>query len=223
MLWSEFGQCRRVRTFFIARAADFFSVAAVVLHEHDQRVVILAIFPECVDDAPDALIHVIDHRSIDFHAARFPFLILHFIPITGHRTQFPLPMNQAERFHFFKPRFSDRLIAAIVFSLVFGDVLFQRMHRPVGSGVGDIHEKRLVWIGRLLLINILAGVITQRIGVVIGLGLILRIIETTDELIVPHQRARIKKTACSLQRAIVMFKPALHRPIVIRRIRQRIF
>ena len=38
---------------------------------------------------------------------------------------------------------ADRLVAAVVFALVFGDVLRQGVHRPVGGGVGDVQEERL--------------------------------------------------------------------------------
>ena len=99
---------------------------------------------ELRDDPADALVHAVDHRRVDFHAAGFPGLVAR--PCPSRRPGRSAPSRGRSGpvcFSRSKRAWRIGLVAAVVLALVLGDVLFEGVHRPVGGGVGDVQEERL--------------------------------------------------------------------------------
>src|SRR5665213_1107518 len=195
-------------------AADGFVVAAVVFHVHHQRVVVFAVVLERLHDPADTLIHVVNHGGVYLHASRLALLVWHFVPFAPFRAEVPFRIVQPHLLEPLEAGFSDGLIAAIVFPLVFGNVLFQRLHGPMSGRVGNIEEKRLIGMGMAMIPDEPAGMIAQRVGIVIRLRLIVWIAKRADRRIVLAEHAGIEKVSAADDGAVEARKAALHWPVV---------
>ena len=199
--------------------AKAFRAAAVVLQKQDQRVVELPLPLDLGHDAADPLIHVVDHRRVDFHVAALPRLVFHLLPVVRLRRKLGRRIDQAGRFEPLQSLGANRREPLVVFSLVLGDVFRQGVHRPMCRRVSDVQKERL--LGRLL--GMFAEkrdrVVADRVGVVIRLRLVLRIVHRRDERIAPTQRRRVVETARAGDRAVELGKSPLHRPVVLRAFR----
>ena len=122
---------------------EAFGAAAVVLQEEDEGVVELLVLFESGDNAADALIHIVDHGGVDFHASGLPFLQFNFIPIADGAGNSPVGIDEAEGFHLLEAGFVDGLVAFVILALILGDVFGKRVHGPVRRGVGDVVEEGL--------------------------------------------------------------------------------
>ena len=123
---------------------------AVVGQEDDQGVVDLAGFFQRGDDAADALVHPVDLRRINLHAAQRPFAMLGVRPRRLGRIAFgqlPVRMDDAVVDQPLQPLLAQFVPAGVEPALVFGDVFVVGMQRPVRRGVGDILEERRVGAG----------------------------------------------------------------------------
>ena len=58
--------------------AKAFGAASVILKIKNEGIVELLVFFEAFDDSADTLVHVVNHRGIDFHASGLPFLQFDF-------------------------------------------------------------------------------------------------------------------------------------------------
>ena len=129
---------------------NVFGTGAVVRQEDEQRIVELAGLFERSDDAADALVHAVDLRGIDLHAAQRPLAVLGFSPRWLGRIavgQLPVRMNDAVVDQAFQPLLAQFVPARVEPALVFGDVLVMRMQRPVWRRVGDVLKERRVGVG----------------------------------------------------------------------------
>ena len=91
----------------------------------------------------------------------------------------------------------------------------------MGTRVSDIHEEGLAGLALDVIVNESDGVIADRVGVVIGLRLILGVGKGRDHRVVSSQRAGIKEAASPSDRAVVAIETALERPVVFRPLRLR--
>ena len=104
-----------------------------------------------LEDAPDALIHAVDLRGVDLHAAQRPFAVLGFGPRRLGRIairQLPVRMDDAVLDQPLQALLAQLVPAGIEAALVFCDVLVMRMQRPVRRGIGDVLEERLAGLFR---------------------------------------------------------------------------
>ena len=124
-----------------------FGTGPVVRQEKHHRVLKLTRLLQCGKDVADALIHPVHLGCIDLHAAGFPGFVFRMLPswllwialALVHRIcQQP---GFAQALH---SSFTQHIPAFVVASMVFGNVLFSRLQRPVRRGVGDIHEEGLI-------------------------------------------------------------------------------
>ena len=185
---------------------------AVVRQEDDQGVVELAGLFQRGDDAADALVHAVDLRGIDLHAAQGPFAVLGFGPRRLGRIavgQLPVRMDDAVVDQALEPLLAQCVPAGVEPALVFGDVLVMGMQRPVRRGVGDILKERRIGIGLLVLADIGDRLIADRIGIEerrIVLGLVL------DIVVAAGQRIRMVEAAGADDGAEEIVEAALQRP-----------
>ena len=124
---------------------DVLRAGAVVGQEDDQGVLELAGLLERLNDAADALVHAVDLRRIDLHAAQQPFAMLRLGPRRLGRIavgQPPGGMDDAVLHQAREPLLAQPVPARVEPALVFGDVLLVRVQRPVRSRVGDVLEER---------------------------------------------------------------------------------
>ena len=149
-------------------AAEAFGAAAVVLEKKNESVVELSVPFERLDNAADALVHVIDHRGVDFHAGGFPFFLFHFGPIPDGAGDFPARVDEAEGFHFFEAGLISRGVTAVVFAFIFGNVLGEGVHGPVGGGVGDVVEEGFFGMLFEVAVDVVDGIVGDRVGVIPG-------------------------------------------------------
>ena len=141
---------------------------AVVGQEDDQGVVELAGFLQRREDAADALVHAVDLRGIDLHAAQRPFAVLGFGPRRLGRIavgQLPVRMDDAVLDQLLQPPFAQGVPPRVELALVLGDVLVMGMQRPMRRGVGDILKERRVGIFPLVLADIGGGLVADRVGI----------------------------------------------------------
>ena len=132
-----------------------------------------------------------------------------------------LRVDQPELRRLLEPGLADRLVPAVVLALVLRDVLRQGVHRPVGGGVGDVQEERLVRVVLGVVADEPDGVVGDRVGVVVRLRLVLRVGEGRDHGVVADQRRRVVEAAAAVDRAVEAVEPALERPVVLRPVRRR--
>ena len=130
---------------------------AVVGEEDDQRVVELAGLLERSEDPADALVHAVDLRRVDLHAAQRPGAELRVgLGLAPGRLgrvalgQLPVRLQQAGSDELVEPLLAQLVPAGVEAALVLGDVLLVGVQRPVRRGVGDVFEERLV---RVLLLH----------------------------------------------------------------------
>ena len=93
------------------------------------------------------------------------------------------------------------------------------MHRPVRRGVGHVEKHRLVRRLLRMLLQKCHRVVTDRVGVIVRLRLIHRIVHRCDELVTATQRRRIIKTARSNDRPVKFLEAPLQRPVILRPLR----
>ena len=196
-----------------------FRTAAVVGQKQDERVVVLARILERLHHAAHALIHVVDHGGVSLHQANFPFLILGIGPWGGlgvARCHFPLGIDKT---HLELPRMArlaQGVPALVVLALVPGNVLGQRVHGPVGSGVGDVDEEGIV---ALVLLDVARGVVADGVGIIKLVGLVFLVREWRDLRVFARERVGIKEAASAMDGAVKAVKAALTRPVVLGAIR----
>ena len=121
-----------------------FSTSTVVLHVQDQRILKGTLAFELLDDPADPLIHPIDHRGVDFHARRFPSFVLDTIPIPDPFGQDHALCIEPQFDSLFESSLSNRFVTGIITASIARDILGERMHRPMSSGVGDVQKKRFL-------------------------------------------------------------------------------
>lgn len=215
------GSHRRERGFVGARCGDLlgtaahgFGATAVILQEKDERVVVDLLAFQFSDHAAYALVHAINHCGIDFHTAGFERLVLHIAPFLGLWGEIPFRVDDAELFQAFPAHVAGGLVAAVVFAFVFGDVGFLGVHGPVGGGVGEVDEERLV----LMLLGVVSdearGVICERVRVVILLGLVILVRVGGDELVIADEGVGVVEAASAVDGAVEALEAALQRPVV---------
>ncbi len=108
---------------------------------------------ELVEDPADALIHAVDHRGVDSHPGRLPFLVSLITPGTSAgvaRGERPGAVYQAKLHLPFMPAPTEFIPADRVLVAIPCDVLLQGVHRPMWRGVGEIEEEGGVALGETL-------------------------------------------------------------------------
>src|SRR6185369_9667522 len=100
--WPDF-RLETIRTERLQRSGRFrfigitpheFGATAVVLKEEYEGIVETIVLLELRNDAPDALVHAINHRRIDFHATGVPLLVLGFRPVLSGGRELSLGVEQ---------------------------------------------------------------------------------------------------------------------------------
>lgn len=147
--------------------------ATVILKKEDQRVFVLPVLLECLDEPPDALVHAVEHSGVNFHATSFPGFVIDIAPIAGLRRNLPTLIEQSELLHFLDALCPDSIVARIVLPFVLRDVCFLRMHRPMSRRMGEVKEERFVALLPLVIGDRPSSMIVQCVGVVELLRLIL--------------------------------------------------
>ena len=196
----------------IRGAAHGLGAAAVVLQEENERVVQTTILPQLCDDATDALVHAIHHGRVHFHATGFPGLVLDVFPLARAGGKFGMGRNEAERLHPCEPCRADRLVTLVVATLVLGDILLHRMHRPVGRGVGEVEEERLVRRLLCVMLKIAYRVVTDGVGVIELGRLVLGIVLGGDEGVLPTQGRWVVEAPGAGDGAVEAVESSLHGP-----------
>ena len=198
---------------------NVFGAGAIVGQEDDQRVLKLSGLFQRGDDPADTLVHAIDLRRIDLHAAQGPFAVLRLRPrrLGGVAIgQLPVRMDDAVVDQTLQPLLAKRVPAGIEASLVFCDVFVMGMQWPVRRGVGDVLEERRVRVFLFVLPDIGGRLIADRVGIEerrILFGFVFNVVITA------RQRARVVEAAGSNDGAEEMVEAALQRPGV-RRLRE---
>ena len=136
------------------------------MQEQDQSVLVLAVLLKRINKTPDSLIHTVEHCSIDFHAARLPFLVFDVAPIASLRRNLPARVEQANLLHLFKACGSDGVVASVVSAFDFCDVRFLGMHGPVRRGVSHIKKEWSVVVLLMMLGDELGCMVVDSIGVI---------------------------------------------------------
>ena len=196
--------------------------AAVVGQEEDQGVVETAGFLECRHDLANAPIHAVDLGGIDLHRALEPgpFLAGNIRPGGHARVALgdrPVGFDQPEFDQPLAPFGADRVPAGGVAAPVAGDVLRQRVQRPVGRGVGHVEEERIV---AALALRVVAHEARRVLGdcvrVVVdgGFGVVRR--REFDGFVVFGEGDRVVEAAGAMNRAVEAVEAALPRPVVSR-------
>lgn len=195
--------------------AEAFGAAAVVLEEEDESVVELLGFLEGLDDAADALVHVVDHGGVDFHVGRFPFLEFDLVPVANHRRGGPVVGEKTELLELGDAGVADGGVAVVVFAFVLGDVLGQGMHGPVGGGVGDVVEEGLVGVAFRVFADVADGVVGDGVGVVPGaVGLVVGIVLGGDEGVVAGEGVGVEEGTGAVDGAVEAVEASLAWPVV---------
>ena len=198
-----------------------FRATAVVLEIKNQRVLELPLRLQLSNDASDALVHAVQLRGIDLHAAALERLVLRVVPLVGRRRRGPPVVEQAQLLQLHSPRRAHWFVAPVVATIVFRDVRILRVQRPVRSGERGVEEERLRPLLTPVLTDELHRLVCDGIGVVKLLGLIPRVIRDRDDGVVAHERTRIEVTARAVNRPVETIKSALQRPVVCVRERLR--
>ena len=188
---------------------------AVVGEEDDQRVVELAGLLERGEDPADALVHAVDLRRVDLHAAQRPGAELRVgLGLAPRRLarvalgQLPVLLEQARGDELVEPRLAKRVPAGVEPALVLRDVLLVGMQRPVRRGVGDVLEERLVRPLLGVALDVLDRLVADRVGVEEAFGMRL----VLDVLVAAGQRVRVVEAAGADDRAVELVEAALQRP-----------
>ena len=122
-------------------AAEVLGAGSVILEEEDEGVIELFIFFEGLNDAAYALVHIINHGGVDFHAGCFPLFKGDFRPVSCGGGNFPGGVDEAKSFHFFNTGAVDGAVSLVVVAFILGDVFRKGVHGPVSCGVGDVLEE----------------------------------------------------------------------------------
>ena len=195
-------------------AADGFGATAIVLQEEDEGVVELAMFFQFGDEAADALVHGVNHRGVNFHAAGFPSFVGDFVPVTDSGGGGPLGFDQTEGAGFGEAGFANGVVALVVAAAVAGDVGFECVHGPVGGGVGDVQEEGFGGVVALVFGDEPDGVVADGVGVVELGGTVFGVVERADGRVVAGQGAGVEETAGAGDGAVVAVETALQGPVV---------
>ena len=191
---------------------NVFRAGTVVGEEEDDGVLELPVAAQRFDDAPDALVHPVDLRRIDLHAAQQPRLVLGLGPgrLAGITLgELPGGVEQSGLHQLLEPLGAQVVPALVEAALVAGDVVFMRVQRPVRRGVGDVGEEGRVGGFLLVLVDERHRLIADGIGVEerrVGLGLVL------DVLVAAGQRVGVVEAAGADDRAVELVEAALQRP-----------
>ncbi len=172
----------------------------------------LAGAPQRLDDAADALVHAVDLRGVDLHAAQQPRLVLGLRPRRLRRVavgELPRLVQDAPLDELVEALRAQRVPALVEAALVLRDVLVVRVQRPVRRGVGDVVEERRPGGLALVLLDVGDGLVADRVGVeegVVGLRLVL------DVLVAARERIGIVEAARADDGAEELVEAALQRP-----------
>ncbi len=123
-------------------AARGFCAAAVVGEKEDQRVVGFARLFKRRKNAADVLVHVVDHRGVNFHAQILPIFVFGLGPWLSFAVAWresPFWVDESEFDDFLVSAFLKFVPAHGEFPFVFRDVLRLCVKRVVGSGVGNVN------------------------------------------------------------------------------------
>ena len=101
----------------------------------------------------------------------------------------------------------------MVMTLVFGDVLFLGLHRPVRCGESSVKEEGLTRVGASMFPDEGHGVVRDCIGVIELFRSIVWVVGCCDKTVVTHQCARIPEAAGAMDRAIVAIEATLQWPV----------
>src|SRR5207248_1886613 len=99
-------------------------------------------------------------------------------------------------------------------ALVFGDFFPRRLHRPVGGGVGDVHEEGLVGVVLFVVGGVAAGVIGDRISEVVMIRFVFGIVLAGDHRVVADQRG-VVVVGGAHDDAVAVVEAALGWPVVL--------
>ena len=106
------------------------------------------VFSSAREDAADALVHAVDLRRVDLHAAQQPAPCarprVHGGCVGSRSVSFQCSSRMPDCDQPVEPLLAQRVPALVEAALVLGDVLVVRVQRPVRRGVGDVLEERLV-------------------------------------------------------------------------------
>ena len=89
------------------------------------------------------------------------------------------------------------------------------MHRPMGGGVSEVKKERFFSIALFMVFKKPDCVITDRIGVIISLRLIIGVIDRSDVSVLPAQSGRVVKTAGSGNGSVKPVESALAGPVIL--------
>ena len=190
---------------------DVFGAGAVVGQEDDQRVVELAVVLQFLDDAAYALVHAVDLRGVNLHAAQQPAFVLDLGPgrLRGiARGQLPV-VGQHTGFHqAIEALLAQRVPARVETAFVLGDVLIVRVQRPVRRGIGHVLEERRVGMLSVVVADEAHRLVADRIGVEesVSTGLMLGI------RVAARQRVGVVEAAGADDGAVESVEAALQRP-----------
>ena len=182
--------------------------AAVVGQEQHQGVFRHAGAPQRRHDAADATVHAFDLRGVDRHAQVLPHRFARLAPgprVRVARRDRPAPVEHAHALQLLVAGTAQRVPAVAVAPLAAGDIVRQRVQRPVRRRVGDVEEERRMPGGRLLH--------HRRRGVADGVGEVvgLRLGGGIDELPVAHHGGWVEVAAATADHAVVGVEATLHR------------
>ncbi len=109
---------------------------------------------------------------------------------------------------------ADGFVSGVVAALVFRDVRFPRMQRPVRGGERGVEQERLALPVARMIADEADGVFGDGVGVVIPGGSIVGIVGDGDEAVVADERAGIEVAARAVNGSVEAVESALQRPVV---------
>ena len=184
---------------------------AVVGEENDERVVEDAVALERLQDAPDALVHAVDLRGVDLHAAQEPRLVIRILPRRLRRIarrQLPAAVQDAPLDEPVEALLAQPVPALVEAAAVLRDVLVVRVQRPMRRGVCHVLEERRSRVVALVLVEEGDRLVADRVGVEEA-G---RARLVLDVIVAARERVRIVEAAGADDRAVELVEAALQRP-----------
>ena len=201
---------------FELAATEAFGAAAVVLEEEDEGVIELIVVCERLDDAANALVHVVDHGGVNFHAGGFPFLEFDLVPIADGAGNGPVGIDEAELFHLLEAGFVNGRVAVVVLPFILRDVLGESVHGPVGGGVGDVVEEGFFGVLFEMGFEVFDGVVGDGVGVIPGsFGLVFGVVFGRDLGVVAGEGVGVEEGAGAVDGAEEFIEAALEGPVVL--------
>ena len=139
----------------------------VIRREDDDGVIEDATALQFVYDAPDVLVHTVDHCSVHLHVGRLEGLVGLVLPRTargiGGNGRL-VGVNDAQLHHLLIAALSQDVPAIVIHALVFGNVLRLCLYGPMRFLEGHVHKEGIA-VGRHLVHHV-DGLVCHKVGIV---------------------------------------------------------